>query len=86
MSWLMNPHGNAPVRSPGAAPPTDEDELPKVPDPNIADRMVSTKPANQPFLACVLIHHVICPRLTAYEGTRSIGTNARLNIKLGKNV
>ncbi|KIM83900.1 hypothetical protein PILCRDRAFT_24638, partial [Piloderma croceum F 1598] len=35
----------------GAAPSTDEDELPKVPDPNIAERMVSTKPANQPFLA-----------------------------------
>lgn len=82
MSWLMNPHGDAPVRS-GA---TDEDMSPKVPDPNIADRTVSTKPANQPFIACVLIHHIICPRLTARKGTRSIGTNARLNIKLGKNV
>jgi hypothetical protein len=86
MSWLMNPRGDAPVRSPGAAPSIDEDEVPMVPDPNIADRMVSTKPANQPFLACAPIHHIICPRLTAYEGTRSIETNARLNIRLGKNV
>jgi len=43
----MNPHGDAPVRS-GAI---DEDMSPKVPDPNIADRTVSTKPANQPFIA-----------------------------------
>jgi hypothetical protein len=84
MSWLMNPHGDAPVR-PGAAL-SDEDKLPKVPDPNIADRMVSTKTANQPFLAWVLFHSIVCVRLTVCEDTRRIGTNVRRTIKLGNNV
>jgi len=60
---LMNPRGDTPVGSPasssaaqaGAGAPgavaLTEDNLPKVPDPNFPDRMVSTKKANQPFLA-----------------------------------
>jgi hypothetical protein len=33
--------------------PNFKDDDPKVPDPAIPNRMVSTKRANQPFLACV---------------------------------
>jgi len=64
MSWLLNPRGDTPVkptasspavqtgtRATGGAVLTDDDNLPKVQDPNNPDRMVSTKKANQPFLA-----------------------------------
>lgn len=51
MSWLLNPHGDPPV----ANTTTKEDEEPKVADPSIPGRKVSTKKANQPFLACVFI-------------------------------
>lgn len=97
MSWLLNPHGDPPIgppaSSPGAqngaaetAPLTDEDKLPKVPDPSNANRMVSTKKANRPFLAYALFHPTVCTRLTEYEDTRSIGTNARRSTNLGNNV
>jgi len=66
MSWLLNPHGDPPVGPPastatdvdGAAASTGEipsspkgDSDGKVQNPIIANRMVSTKPANRPFLA-----------------------------------
>jgi len=64
MSWLINPRGDAPIGPPASSPAAetgarvtervvlaDEEKLPKVPDPNIPGRMVSTKKANQPFLA-----------------------------------
>ncbi|TFY60712.1 hypothetical protein EVG20_g7322 [Dentipellis fragilis] len=43
MSWIGNLEGNA--------DPNYRDEGPKVADPSIPNRMVSTKSANQPFLA-----------------------------------
>ncbi len=43
MSWITNMEGNP--------DPNFKDDGPKVPDPAIPDRMVSTKRANQPFLA-----------------------------------
>lgn len=43
MSWISNMEGNP--------DPNFKDDGPKVPDPAIPDRMVSTKRANQPFLA-----------------------------------
>jgi len=42
MSWITNMDGKP--------DPTFKDDGPKVPDPSIPDRMVSTKRANQPFL------------------------------------
>lgn len=45
MSWITNPDGKP--------DPNFKDDGPKVPDPAIPDRMVSTKRANQPFLKCV---------------------------------
>jgi hypothetical protein len=47
MSWISNPQGR-PDRN-------FRDDGPKVPDPAIPDRMVSTKRANQPFLAYVFV-------------------------------
>lgn len=49
MSWLSEMAGGTP-------PPryVDNSSTPKVPDPSIPDRMVSTKSANRPFLAWVL--------------------------------
>jgi len=43
MSWLANMEGKP--------DPNFRDEEPKVPDPAIPNRMVSTKRANRPFLA-----------------------------------
>jgi len=43
MSWLANMEGRP--------DPNFRDEEPKVPDPAIPNRMVSTKRANRPFLA-----------------------------------
>jgi len=43
MSWISNIDGRP--------DPNFRDDTPKVPDPAIPDRMVSTKRANQPFLA-----------------------------------
>jgi hypothetical protein len=43
MSWISNMEGKP--------DPNFKDDGPKVPDPAIPDRMVSTKRANQPFLA-----------------------------------
>jgi hypothetical protein len=37
----------------GRPDPNFKDDGPKVPDPAIPNRMVSTKSANQPFLKCV---------------------------------
>jgi hypothetical protein len=52
MSWIKEMAGGE------AMPPyveTDSPSNPKVKDPSIPNRMVSTKPANRPFLAYVLI-------------------------------
>lgn len=46
MSWITNIEGKP--------DPNYKDDGPKVADPAIPDRMVSTKRANQPFLKCVL--------------------------------
>jgi hypothetical protein len=45
MSWITNIDGKP--------DPNFKDDGPKVPDPAIPDRMVSTKRANQPFLKYV---------------------------------
>src|SRR6266702_4588142 len=45
MSWITNIDGKP--------DPNFKDDGPKVADPAIPDRMVSTKRANQPFLSCV---------------------------------
>jgi hypothetical protein len=45
MSWITNPEGRP--------DPNFRDDGPKVADPAIPDRLVSTKRANQPFLAYV---------------------------------
>jgi len=54
MSWLREAFGGTtgPINTnegPQAAPANDTD--PRVPDPYIPNRMVSTKKANRPFLA-----------------------------------
>ena len=46
MSWITNIDARP--------DPNFKDDGPKVPDPAIPNRMVSTKSANQPFLKCVL--------------------------------
>lgn len=48
MSWLKGLQGNEPDRY------VEPEDTPKVADPAIANRNVSTKSANQPFLAYVL--------------------------------
>lgn len=52
-----SPWGNFPM----------DDKYPRVPDPSVADREVSTKQANRPFLACV-----------SYLRPRQEGTDALL--------
>ncbi|CAL1702081.1 unnamed protein product [Somion occarium] len=47
MSWILNPDGDR--TKAGATDTTDTN--PKVPDPVDKNRLVSTKPANRPFLA-----------------------------------
>lgn len=47
MSWLKTTFGTEPERY------VEPEDTPKVADPAIPNRMVSTKAANQPFLACV---------------------------------
>ena len=79
MSWLLNPRGD------GSPALTDEDKLPKVPDPSNPDRMVSAKKANQPFLACVLLHCIVCARLKIRKDTNGIRINAKRNTMPGNN-
>lgn len=72
MSWITNINAKP--------DPNFKDDGPKVPDPAIPDRMVSTKRANQPFLKCVLSFGVVTPtppysHTFANKGTRPTATN-----------
>ena len=56
MSWMhQDPLAEAPVGPPPVKPGTEESEG-HVADPSIPNRLVSTKQANKPFLACVFLH------------------------------
>ena len=69
----------------GNPDPNFKDDGPKVPDPAIPDRMVSTKRANQPFLAWVfhIFHDISCQQAHVYkiyalfffQGTKHTATN-----------
>lgn len=80
MSWFSNPEGRP--------DPNFVDDGPKVADPAIPDRMVSTKRANQPFLAYVspLAYVSAAFNVSFRLGTKPTATNKRKSTPPGASV